>query len=107
MVQKRIVAGVAAGIFTVALMATGAAAVEPYNPESITCEQFLKMDPDEREHTAYWVEGWAVAKNKTLIGGIPLQSMNRPAGPLSKACEKDPKATLIKMMPDNFKAQSK
>lgn len=103
MVQKRIVAGVATAIFTVALMANVAAAADAYNPESITCEQFLKMDTDQQEHTAYWLEGWAVANKKMLIGGIPLQSMNRPAGPLAKACAKNPKATVLQTMPDNFK----
>jgi hypothetical protein len=103
MVHKRMVAGVAAAIFTVALTASGAAAVDPVNPETFTCEQFLKMDPDEQEHTAYWIEGWAVANKKVLIGGLPLQSMNRPAGPLAKACATNPKATLIQTMPNNFK----
>ncbi len=103
MVQKRIVAGVAAAILTVGLTSSDAPAQDPANPESITCERFLQMDPDQREHVAYWIEGWAVANKKMLLGGIPLQSMNRPAGPLAKACEKNPKATLIQTMPDNFK----
>ncbi|MGD9763993.1 MAG: HdeA/HdeB family chaperone [Candidatus Binatia bacterium] len=101
--QWRMVVGIAVGIWAVAVTGTTARAADAADPEKITCEQFLAMDEDEREHTAYWVEGWAVAKGKMLIGGLPLQSMNRPAGPIAEACKKDPKATLIQVLPQHFK----
>lgn len=62
--------------------------------DSITCEEFLAMNPDDQNRIAYWVDGYAQAKNESAVGTVALDKFGQPIGELVADCKATPKETL-------------
>jgi HdeA/HdeB family len=62
--------------------------------DKITCEEFLGLNPDDQQRIAYWVDGYAEAKNETAIGTVALDKFGQPIGALVEGCQATPKETL-------------
>src|SRR5690348_2560589 len=64
------------------------------NVDKITCDEFLGLNPDDQQHIAYWVDGYAQAKNETAIGTVAFDKFGQPIGALVEDCQATPKETL-------------
>lgn len=62
--------------------------------DEITCEEFLAMDPDDQSRIAYWVDGYAEARNEAAVGTVALDKFGQPIGALVDDCKATPKETL-------------
>ena len=63
--------------------------------DKITCEEFLALTPDSQERIAYWVDGYAEAKDKeATIGTVAFDKFGQPIGALVEECQTTPKETL-------------
>lgn len=62
--------------------------------DEITCEEFLAMNPDDQNRIAYWVDGYAQARNETAIGSVAFDKFGQPIGELVDDCKATPKETL-------------
>ena len=62
--------------------------------DKITCEEFLGLNPDDQQSIAYWVDGYAQAKNEAAIGTVAFDKFGQPIGALVEDCQATPKETL-------------
>ena len=62
--------------------------------DKITCEEFLGLNPDDQQRIAYWVDGYAEAKNETATGTVAFDKFGQPLGALVEDCQATPKETL-------------
>jgi hypothetical protein len=62
--------------------------------DKITCEEFLGLNPDDQQRIAYWVDGYAEAKNEAAIGTVAFDKFGQPIGALVEECKATPKETL-------------
>lgn len=86
---------------TLSLVLGGLVAAGPVRAESkskqvdqITCEEFLALNPDDQQRIAYWVDGYAVAKNEAAVGTVAFDKFGQPIGALVTDCKATPKETL-------------
>jgi hypothetical protein len=75
-------------------VAAGVAAAAPKKVDQITCEEFLALDPDDQNRIAYWVDGYAQAKDEAAVGTVALDKFGQPIGALVEDCKATPKETL-------------
>jgi hypothetical protein len=66
--------------------------------DTITCEEFLAMNPDDQNRIAYWVDGYAQAKGEAAVGTVALDKFGQPIGELIEDCKATPKETLWQKM---------
>lgn len=86
---------VACGVALTSLLGVvGAASAADKQIDSITCEEFLAMDPDDQNRIAYWIDGYAEAKGEAAVGTVALDKFGQPIGALVDDCKASPKATL-------------
>jgi len=63
--------------------------------DKITCEEFLELNPDDQQRIAYWVDGYAQAKNEeAAISTVAFDKFGQPIGALVEDCKATPKETL-------------
>ena len=63
--------------------------------DKITCEEFLGLNPDDQQRIAYWVDGYAQAKNEeAAIGTVAFDKFGQPIGALVEDCKVTPQETL-------------
>jgi hypothetical protein len=63
--------------------------------DKITCEEFLGLNPADQQRIAYWVDGYAQAKNEeAAIGTVAFDKFGQPIGALVEDCKATPKETL-------------
>jgi len=62
--------------------------------DKITCEEFLGLNPDDQQRIAYWVDGYAQAKNEAAISAVAFDKFGQPIGALVEDCQATPKETL-------------
>lgn len=62
--------------------------------DQITCEEFLALNPDDQNRIAYWIDGYAQAKNEAAVGTVALDKFGQPIGALVDDCKATPKETL-------------
>jgi hypothetical protein len=62
--------------------------------EEITCEEFLTMKPESQDRIAYWVDGYAEAKNQGSSHTVAFDKFGQPLDVLVTACEASPRETL-------------
>ena len=90
--------GLAIGVSALALAATVAvpAAADPKTKkvDEITCEDFLALNPNDQQRIAYWVDGYAQAKNEAAVGTVAFDKFGQPLGALIEDCKATPKETL-------------
>lgn len=86
---------------TVGVVLSGLIAIGPAHAQSkskqvdqITCEEFLALNPDDQQRIAYWVDGYAAAKNEAAIGTVAFDKFGQPIGALVDDCKATPKETL-------------
>jgi len=89
------------GTATASLVLSGVVAVGPVAAESkkkkvdtITCEEFLAMNPDDQQRIAYWVDGYQEAKGEAAVGVVAFDKFGQPIGALVDDCKATPKETL-------------
>jgi len=89
------------GSVTVGVVLSGLIAIGPVHAQSkskqvdqITCEEFLALNPDDQQRIAYWVDGYAAAKNEAAIGTVAFDKFGQPIGALVDDCKATPKETL-------------
>jgi HdeA/HdeB family len=88
--------GIAAG--TLVSAGHAQAAGSPKKIDTITCEDFLAMNPDDQNRIAYWVDGYAQAKGEAAVGTVALDKFGQPIGELVTDCKATPKETLWQKM---------
>lgn len=89
-----IIAASAFGIATGLLVGTDAALAAGKAVDSVTCEEFLAMNPDDQNRIAYWIDGYAQAKGEAAVGTVALDKFGQPIGELVTDCKATPKETL-------------
>jgi len=62
--------------------------------DEITCEDFLALNPNDQQRIAYWVDGYAQAKNEAAVGTVAFDKFGQPLGALIEDCKATPKETL-------------
>lgn len=62
--------------------------------DTITCEEFLAMNPEDQNRIAYWVDGYAQAKGEAAVGAVAFDKFGQPIGELVADCKATPKETL-------------
>ncbi|HVP30295.1 MAG TPA: HdeA/HdeB family chaperone [Myxococcota bacterium] len=94
--KRWIVTCAASGIALGGLIAGRSALAEAKKNQidKITCEEFLAMNPDDQNRIAYWVDGYAHAKNESVIGTVAYDKFGQPIGALVDDCKATPKETL-------------
>lgn len=60
----------------------------------ITCEEFLALNPNDQQRTAYWVDGYQEAKGEAAVGTVAFDKFGQPIGALVEDCKATPKETL-------------
>jgi hypothetical protein len=89
------IAGAMAGTAALgALVSAAPAFAADKQIDKITCEEFLALDPDDQNRIAYWIDGYAQAKNEATVGTIALDKFGQPIGALVDDCKATPKETL-------------
>jgi hypothetical protein len=81
-------------LFTGVVLAGPVAAAEKKKVDTITCEEFLAMNPDDQQRIAYWVDGYQTAKGEAAVGVVAFDKFGQPIGALVDDCKKTPKETL-------------
>jgi hypothetical protein len=89
-----IIAASAFGIATGLLVGANSALAADKAIDSVTCEEFLAMNPDDQNRIAYWIDGYAQAKGEAAVGTIALDKFGQPIGELVADCKATPKETL-------------
>ncbi|HME68881.1 MAG TPA: HdeA/HdeB family chaperone [Myxococcota bacterium] len=95
--MKRWIIGVPAivGVALTATIATPAGAeTKTKKVDEITCEEFLALNPNDQQRIAYWVDGYAQAKNEAEVGTVAFDKFGQPIGALIEDCKVTPKDTL-------------
>jgi hypothetical protein len=92
--KQWIVGCAASGVVLGGLWAAGSASAASKQVDQITCEEFLTLDPDNQNRIAYWVDGYAQAKNEAEVGTVALDKFGQPIRALVEDCKKTPKETL-------------
>jgi len=89
------------GVTGLAVVAASATIAAPAGAESktkkvdeITCEDFLALNPSDQQRIAYWVDGYAQAKNEAAVGTVAFDKFGNPLGALIEDCKATPKETL-------------
>jgi hypothetical protein len=77
-----------------AVGAAGTASAASKKVDEITCEEFLALDPDDQNRIAYWIDGYAAAKDEAAVGTVALDKFGQPIGALVEDCKATPKETL-------------
>lgn len=62
--------------------------------DQITCSEFLALDPEDQNRIAYWIDGYAQAKNEAAVGTVALDKFGQPIGALVDDCKATPTETL-------------
>lgn len=62
--------------------------------KEITCEEFLALNPDDQQRIAYWVDGFATAKDEAAVETVAFDKFGQPIGALVDDCKATPKETL-------------
>ena len=90
-VEGLLVIGVLGG-----LLGAGAVRAESKNKkiDEITCEEFLAMSPNDREHIAYWVDGYLERGQHSTIGTVAFDKFHQPIASIVEECNVTPKETL-------------
>ena len=76
------------------LAAAGSAQAADKKIDTITCEEFLAMNPADQNRIAYWVDGCAQAKGEAAVGTVAFDKFGQPIGELGADCKATPKETL-------------
>ena len=76
------------------LAAAGSAQAADKKIDTITCEEFLAMNPADQNRIAYWVDGYAQAKGEAAVGTVAFDKFGQPIGELVADCKATPKETL-------------
>ena len=92
--RKQMIGALAFGILCVGLPAGGVASAASKQVDQITCEEFLALDPADQNRIAYWIDGYAQAKNESAVGTVALDKFGQPIGALVDDCKATPKETL-------------
>ncbi len=85
------IAAALGGILTLAPLPAEA---KDHKIKDITCEEFLALDPDDQQRIAYWVDGFATAKDEAAVETVALDKFGQPIGALVEDCKATPKETL-------------
>src|SRR5262249_56540370 len=56
---------------------------------------FLGLNPDDQQRIAYWVDGYAQAKNEAAIGTVAFDKFGQPIGALVEDCKVTPKEDAL------------
>jgi hypothetical protein len=94
MMKKWTVGCTALGIALCGLWTPGTASAADKKVDQVTCEEFLALDPADQNRIAYWVDGYAQAKNDAEVGTVAFDKFGQPIGALVEDCKKTPKETL-------------
>jgi hypothetical protein len=62
--------------------------------DEITCEEFLAMSPEDREHIAYWVDGYLERGEHSTVGTVAFDKFHQPIVAIVDECKVTPKETL-------------
>jgi hypothetical protein len=62
--------------------------------KEITCEEFLALNPEDQQRIAYWVDGFATAKDEAALDTVAFDKFGQPIGALVDDCKATPKETL-------------
>ena len=62
--------------------------------DTITCEEFLALNPNDQNRIAYWVDGYQAAKGEAAVGTVAFDKFGQPIGALVEDCKATPKETL-------------
>jgi hypothetical protein len=89
-----IVGSLACGVVLGAVAVGDTASAAPKKVEQITCEEFLALNPNDQNRIAYWIDGYAQAKNEAAVGTVALDKFGQPIGALVDDCKATPKETL-------------
>jgi hypothetical protein len=91
-----IIGSVMVGVVFSGLVAAGPARAESKSKQvdQITCEEFLALNPNDQQHIAYWVDGYAAAKGEAAVGTVAFDKFGQPIGALVDDCKAAPKETL-------------
>lgn len=76
------------------LATAGSAQAANKKIDTITCEEFLAMNPEDQNRIAYWVDGYAQAKGEAAVGTVAFDKFGQPIGELVADCKATPKETL-------------
>jgi hypothetical protein len=94
--MRRIIVTAAFATIALGILVTGAGPAEAKSAkvDQITCEEFLALNPDDQNRIAYWVDGYAQAKNEAAVGTVAFDKFGQPVAALVEDCRKAPKETL-------------
>ena len=87
-------AGFAAMLGITLVAASAGADAKPRKVDQITCEEFLGLNTSDQARIAYWIDGYAQAKNEAEIGAVAFDKLGHPLGSLVEDCKATPKETL-------------
>jgi hypothetical protein len=78
------------------LLAAGPARAESKKKQvdTITCEEFLALNPNDQQRIAYWIDGYQEAKGEAAVGTVAFDKFGQPIGALVEDCKATPKETL-------------
>ncbi|MGH7893189.1 MAG: HdeA/HdeB family chaperone, partial [Candidatus Binatia bacterium] len=91
-----IIGSVTAGLVLGGLVTAGPAAAESKSKQvdTITCEEFLALNPNDQNKIAFWVDGYESAKGEAAVGTVAFDKFGQPIGALVDDCKATPKETL-------------
>lgn len=92
--RSKTVAVICGAALATLLGVAGTASAADKQIDSITCEEFLAMDPANQNRIAYWVDGYVQAKGEAAVGTVALDKFGQPIGELVDDCKANPKASL-------------
>jgi hypothetical protein len=93
-IVRRIALPLAGGALLGAGVVSSPASAADKAVDQITCEEFLALDAANQNRIAYWVDGYAQAKNEAAVGTVAFDKFGQPIGALVEDCKKTPKETL-------------
>jgi hypothetical protein len=59
-----------------------------------SAEEFLALDPADQQRVAYWVDGFATAKDKAAMDTVAFDKFGQPIAALVEDCKATPEETL-------------
>jgi hypothetical protein len=92
--RKQLIGALAFGALCGGLVADAPAWAASKKIDTITCEEFLALDPADQERIAYWIDGYQQAKGEAAMGTVAFDKFGQPIGALVDDCKATPKATL-------------
>ena len=93
--RKNWMAGsIVAGIVVGGFLAPGPAGAASKQVDTITCEEFLALNPNDQNRIAYWVDGYQAAEGEAAVGTVAFDKFGQPIGALVEDCKATPKETL-------------